>query len=234
MAARRIDGVRIERVADEILAVKLGTAEAHALNQSAAIVFDMCDGTASKSEIAAEIQRRTGLPADEGIVDLALGELGDAGLVVLDRSEPSVAGTRRSLMRRLSLFYCGIRGDAPDRRDHFGASSERPGGPGLRRLLQPLLRLPAQLRVPALVQLPPPALVRVPPPLRLPRPLPRLLLSPNQAFQNPAGIYVTGRFSQPMHLVLQQSGPHRPANAEWRARSPGPAIRPRHPRWSPF
>src|SRR5262245_31653581 len=53
--------------------------------------------------MAAEIQRRTGLPADEEIVDLALAELVDAGLVVLDDPEPRSTVTRRSLIRRLSL-----------------------------------------------------------------------------------------------------------------------------------
>ena len=41
MAARRVEGLQFERVADEILVVKPGTLEAHALNQSAAAVFDL-------------------------------------------------------------------------------------------------------------------------------------------------------------------------------------------------
>lgn len=103
MAAKRVDGLQFERVADEILAVKPQTLEAHALNQSAAVVFDLCDGQASKSEMAAEIQRRTGLPADEEIVELALSELADAGLVTLEDADPISSISRRSLVRRLSL-----------------------------------------------------------------------------------------------------------------------------------
>ena len=45
MVATRVEGVRIERTADEILAVKEGSLEAHAINQSAAAVYDLCDGT---------------------------------------------------------------------------------------------------------------------------------------------------------------------------------------------
>jgi len=108
MPARRVEGLQFERVADEILAVKPDTLEAHALNQSAAAVFDLCDGKASKSEIAAEIQRRTGLPADEEIVELALAELVDAGLVVVDEPEPPFAISRRSLVRRLSLSAAAV------------------------------------------------------------------------------------------------------------------------------
>ncbi len=103
MVARRVEGVQIERTADEILAVKEGSLEAHAINQSAAAVYDLCDGNTSKSDMAAEIHRRTGLPADDEIVDLALSELVETGLVILDDSEPRSAVSRRALIRRLAL-----------------------------------------------------------------------------------------------------------------------------------
>jgi Methyltransferase domain/Coenzyme PQQ synthesis protein D (PqqD) len=88
--------------ADEILVMRMATSEAHALNRSAAAVYDLCDGNTSKSEMVAEIHRRTGLPADDEIVDLALAELVDAGLVV-DDPEPRSDVTWRSLIRRLAL-----------------------------------------------------------------------------------------------------------------------------------
>ena len=103
MTARRVEDVQIERVADEILVVKEESLEAHALNQSAATVYELCDGNTSKSEMAAEIHRRTGLPADEEIVDLALSELVETGLVMLDDPESVSTGTRRALIRRLAL-----------------------------------------------------------------------------------------------------------------------------------
>jgi SAM-dependent methyltransferase len=53
--------------------------------------------------MVAEIHRRTGLPADDEIVDLALAELVDAGLVVLDDPGPRSNITGRSLIRRLAL-----------------------------------------------------------------------------------------------------------------------------------
>ena len=103
MVARRVEDVEIERTADEILAMKEESLEAHALNQSAATVYDLCDGNTSKSEMAGEIYRHTGLPADEEIVDLALAELVETGLVMLNHPESRSAGTRRSLIRRLTL-----------------------------------------------------------------------------------------------------------------------------------
>jgi hypothetical protein len=96
MAARRVEDVQIERTADEILVLKEGHLEAHALNQCAAAVYDLCDGNTSKSEMAAEIHRRTGLPADEEIVDLALSELVETGLVMVDDPECRSAVTRDS------------------------------------------------------------------------------------------------------------------------------------------
>ena len=103
MTARRVEGVQIEHAADEILVMRTATSEAHALNRSAATVYDLCDGNTSKSEMAAEIHRRTGLPADEEIVDLALSELVETGLVMLDDPESRSLGTRRALIRRLAL-----------------------------------------------------------------------------------------------------------------------------------
>ena len=102
MGAKRVDGLLIERPEGELLVLKESTLEAHALNETATIVFDLCDGETSRAVMAAEVARRTGLPADESIVDLALAELADAGLVVLDEEE-SPGMTRRTLIRRLAL-----------------------------------------------------------------------------------------------------------------------------------
>src|SRR5262245_6306410 len=103
MVAKRFDGLQIERASDEILALKPGAAQAYALNQPAAIVFDLCDGGHSKLEMATAIQHHTGLPADEKVVDLALDALVDAGLVALDGAPPEVSISRRALIQRLSL-----------------------------------------------------------------------------------------------------------------------------------
>ena len=103
MVAKRFDGLQIERASDEILALKPGAAQAYALNQAAAIVFDLCDGGHSKLEMATAIQHHTGLPADEKVVDLALDALVDAGLVAFDGAPPEVGISRRALIRQLSL-----------------------------------------------------------------------------------------------------------------------------------
>src|SRR5262245_12406673 len=107
MVARQVEGLLIERPAGELLVLKRSTNEAHALNETAAIVFDLCDGTTSRATMVAEVARRTGLPADESIVELALTELADAGLITLDESgRPEL--TRRALIRKLALPVAGI------------------------------------------------------------------------------------------------------------------------------
>ena len=87
MIAKRAEGLLIERPEGELLIVKESSNEAHALNLTAAIVFDLCDGATSKEVMAAEVARRTGLPVDESIIDLALADLVEAGLVVLEDGE---------------------------------------------------------------------------------------------------------------------------------------------------
>jgi hypothetical protein len=102
VTAKRVEGLLIQQIEGEVLVFEPTASEAHALNEAAAIVFDLCDGATSRAAMAAEVSRRTGLPADEGVVALALGELAEAGLVALDEAEPP-GESRRTLLRRLSL-----------------------------------------------------------------------------------------------------------------------------------
>lgn len=101
MSARRVAGLLIERVDGELLIVNEASLEAHALNETAAIVFDLCDGSMERAAMAAEVARRTGLPTDEGVVELALSDLVEAGLIEIDEAPPTI--TRRTLIRRLAL-----------------------------------------------------------------------------------------------------------------------------------
>ena len=77
------------------------TNEVHSLNDTAEIVFELCDGSKSKAEISVEVARRSGLPEEEVIVDYALTELCDAGLIEMQDPPPSVG--RRAILRRLGL-----------------------------------------------------------------------------------------------------------------------------------
>lgn len=102
MGSRRVDGLVFERIDRELLVYSPKTGESHALNATAALVYELCEGTTSREAMAAEVARRCGLPPDEAIVDLALADLTEAGLVLTDGSAtPPV--TRRALIRRLGL-----------------------------------------------------------------------------------------------------------------------------------
>jgi hypothetical protein len=65
MIARRVEGLVLERVEGELLVLRQSTHEVHALNETAALVFELCDGTTTRTAMAAEVARRTGLPTDE-------------------------------------------------------------------------------------------------------------------------------------------------------------------------
>ena len=74
----------------------------HLLNPASAAVFEACDGRTSVDEMARVVAARTGLPEDREIVELALSELAEAGLL----QEPDLASShlsRRQLMARLAV-----------------------------------------------------------------------------------------------------------------------------------
>jgi len=79
----------------------------HLLNPATAAVFEACDGHTPVGQVAELVASRSDLPADPGIVDLALAELDEAGLL-----EPAVGAgpadeprgmSRRSVIARLAL-----------------------------------------------------------------------------------------------------------------------------------
>lgn len=103
MTATRVQDVLQEQIADELLLMTPDSVEAHALNVSAATVYALCDGRSDRSAMAAAVQQRTGLPADAGVIDLALAELHDAGLVTLADSNWKPSASRLAVARRLHL-----------------------------------------------------------------------------------------------------------------------------------
>src|SRR5262245_33547272 len=102
MGAKRVDGLLAQQIDDEIVVFNPAKGEGHALNKSAALVFDLCDGKTSRATMSTALAQRFGLPAVPDVVDLALAELMDAGLV----SDDEVRGAtinRRAVVRNLGL-----------------------------------------------------------------------------------------------------------------------------------
>lgn len=109
----RIRHIRASRGADVTLLVYDERADVgHVLNPAIATVYELADGTRSTVQIAAELSRRTDLPADERIVELALQELDEAHL--LEAGGEDGEGTdrprvsRRDLMSQLALATTAV------------------------------------------------------------------------------------------------------------------------------
>lgn len=102
--ARR-DAVFAEKLAAETILYDKAAHRAHSLNQTVGLVWELADGQRSIAEVAAELHRELGVPADESVVLLALQELARCGL--LEEPIPAESGperlSRREVARRLAL-----------------------------------------------------------------------------------------------------------------------------------
>lgn len=103
----RIDDVIIERCGSEMVVFVPATNEAHSLNRTASVIFDLCDGVTTPAQMVAALQD-VGLPADTAIVNLALAELSEASLVVVDDQRQQLGVSRRTVIRRLGLSAAAI------------------------------------------------------------------------------------------------------------------------------
>ena len=101
----RKQGLVIQELPDEVLVYDLDRDRAHCLNQTAAFVWQRCDGKNTTAQIARTLGRRFDCAVDEKIVWLALDQLGRNHL--LDRRPdppPTLMGiNRRSMMRALGV-----------------------------------------------------------------------------------------------------------------------------------
>jgi hypothetical protein len=102
--ARASENLTVEPVADELLVFEPRSRRAHRLNRAAALVFLRCDGRSTVDEIA-DALRAAGLPASREVVELAVAELAQAGLVepALDWSRVRFR-SRRTLLKQLGLL----------------------------------------------------------------------------------------------------------------------------------
>jgi hypothetical protein len=103
--SRRSD-VRVETWATDdglgLLVYDPLTGGGHVLNTATAAVFERCDGRTTRVQMAEAIAESTGLPADVDIVELAIADLAEAGL--LERgSSAAVTVSRRAVIGRLAL-----------------------------------------------------------------------------------------------------------------------------------
>jgi coenzyme PQQ synthesis protein D (PqqD) len=98
----REEGLAVERVDDEVLIYDLERDRAHRLNETAALVFEHCDGERDPAGLAELLSEKSGGPVDEGVVRAALVRLSDARL--LDERVGPADGdgwSRRQALRKI-------------------------------------------------------------------------------------------------------------------------------------
>jgi hypothetical protein len=101
----RKKGLVIQELPDEVLVYDLDRDRAHCLNETAAFVWQRCDGRTTTGEIARSLGRKVNAPVDEKVVWFALDQLGRNHLMAT-HSVPRqlVAGmNRREMVRALGL-----------------------------------------------------------------------------------------------------------------------------------
>lgn len=101
----RKEGLVVEQLPDEMLVYDLDSDRAHCLNETAAFVWQRCDGRRTTSDIARQLGKKVNATVDEKVVWLALDQLDRSNL--LSRRpvmQPPMTGlNRRQMVRALGL-----------------------------------------------------------------------------------------------------------------------------------
>jgi Coenzyme PQQ synthesis protein D (PqqD) len=102
----RKEGLVVQELPDEVLIYDLETNRAHCLNETAALVWQSCDGRKNISQIAQALSVKVNAKLDEKIVWFALNQLSRNDLLVDAPSPPSSLNgmNRRELVRALGVI----------------------------------------------------------------------------------------------------------------------------------
>ncbi len=90
------DNLVIRELDDETLVYDMGRDEAHCLNHTAALVWELCDGETTPTQAARSLQSKLGADVDSDLVWLAVRQLQKFHLVERATKSPSVS--RRDLV----------------------------------------------------------------------------------------------------------------------------------------
>jgi hypothetical protein len=101
----RKDGLIVQALPDEVLVYDLDRDQAHCLNDTAAFVWQRCDGRTTTKEIAASLGKKVSAPVDENIVWLALDQLDQNNLLARHPTPPAaiLGMNRREMVRALGI-----------------------------------------------------------------------------------------------------------------------------------
>ena len=105
MIPRRVASTHAETIDDEMCVYEWTRREVHALNPTAARVWQMCDGRTTVSEMADVLRAELGVAQADELVWLALGEFREKKLIEVDLTMPIDQPTvsRRALIVKLGL-----------------------------------------------------------------------------------------------------------------------------------
>jgi len=102
----RQSGLILRELENEILIYDTENNKAHCLNETAALVWQQCDGHATPAEISRTLSRQLGTTIDERVVWFALKQLSRDHLLEEDLTPPAVFTVglnRREMVRVLGL-----------------------------------------------------------------------------------------------------------------------------------
>lgn len=101
----RKEGLVIQELPDEVLVYDLDRDRAHCLNETAAFVWQHCDGRTSTVEIARSLEKKVNASVDEKVVWFALDQLGRNNLLEAQPVPPPMMSglNRRQMVRALGL-----------------------------------------------------------------------------------------------------------------------------------
>jgi Coenzyme PQQ synthesis protein D (PqqD) len=101
----RKEGLLVEKLSDEVLVYDLDRKKAHCLNQTAALIWNHCDGKTSVEEIARILCAHLRAPIDKEVVWYGLDYLGKTRLLEEPVARPGgmLNVSRRDLIRKIGL-----------------------------------------------------------------------------------------------------------------------------------
>ena len=99
----RQEGLVIQEADREVLVYDVDTHKAHCLNQTAAFIWQSCDGKSSVDEIKVKLERAFGKNVDEDLIWLAIDQLGEKKLLQNSPSQRFSGQTRRDVLKKIGF-----------------------------------------------------------------------------------------------------------------------------------
>jgi hypothetical protein len=99
----RKEGLVIQEMPGEVLVYDLATNKAHCLNETAALVWNYCDGSNSVADITRLFGNQSGKPVEENLVWLAIDQLNENNLLAQELKADFNGQTRRDVIKKVGL-----------------------------------------------------------------------------------------------------------------------------------